>query len=189
MLFDIRKIVNFYTAKSCAELNGVQEAASSNLVTRTKKNRPSFDGLFFFICVPVRTSGLLQFNHGRKAAWAAFFAAQAASSNLVTRTKNRGIPVGMPRFFIRVSDTNQRPLVLQSLAANDRCGFCRGGRSSNPVTHSLPCQKDPNEQCGEHAEPGADHDPAERRALPLYALLHLLIFHLFHSVSPLSRCC
>ena len=34
--FGIRYFVNFYTAKSCKMLNGVQEAAGSNPVTRTK---------------------------------------------------------------------------------------------------------------------------------------------------------
>ena len=55
-------------AQMVARLNGVQEAASSNLVTRTSKTQSVRKSTLRFFYCQRRTSGLLQYNQGRKAA-------------------------------------------------------------------------------------------------------------------------
>ena len=82
-----RNTVHFRVWRSLvSRLNGVQEAASSNLVTRTNAEYWFSILCVFFVLLPQRTSGLLGAKRRLICRRLAGRSRQAASSNLVTRT-------------------------------------------------------------------------------------------------------
>ena len=94
-----------------SRLNGVQEASSSNLDTRTKKAETTLVvSAFLFQCCN-RTRGLLYHNSPQQSRAACI----ASSSNLDTRTKNTETALAVSVFLFSKPESNSRPLVSQLL--------------------------------------------------------------------------